>query len=130
MFKEFALKGNLIDVAVGLVMAVAFGAVVSAFVDGMFMPLVGKIFQIGDLSEAKIILSQAVVDADGNITTPESAIKYGTFISAIINFIIVALVMFSIIKGMNATKKEEAPAAPAGPTQEELLAEIRDLLKK
>jgi large conductance mechanosensitive channel len=129
-FKDFAMKGNLIDMAVGLVMAVAFGAVTSAFVNGIFMPLVGQIFQVGDLSAAKIVLSPAVLGADGAVATPESAILYGTFVGAIINFIIIAFVMFMIIKGINATKKTEAPAPPAGPTQEELLTQIRDLLKK
>jgi len=129
-FKDFALKGNLIEIAVGLVMAVAFGAVTSAFIDGIFMPLVGKIFQLGDMSAAKYVLSPAVIGADGTVVTPEAAILYGSFIGAILNFVIVAFVMFMIIKGVNATKKAEAPAPPAGPSQEELLAEIRDLLKK
>ncbi|MBK8347007.1 MAG: large conductance mechanosensitive channel protein MscL [Saprospiraceae bacterium] len=129
-FKEFALKGSLIDVAVGLVMATAFGAITAAFVDGIFMPIVGQIFQIGDLSAAKIVLSPAELDAAGAVTKPESAIMYGKFIGAILNFIIVAFVMFLVIKALNATKKAEAPAPPAGPTQEELLSQIRDLLKK
>ncbi len=132
-FKEFAMKGNLIDMAVGLVIGVAFGSVVTAFIDGMFMPLVGKIFQMGDLAQASYVLSPAVVDAAGKVVTPESAVKYGSFVSAVINFIIIAFVMFMIIKGMNKMKKQaaEAPAAPAAPpAQEVLLAEIRDLLKK
>lgn len=132
-FKEFAMKGNLIDMAVGLVIGVAFGSVVNAFIEGMFMPLVGQIFQMGDLAQARFVLSPAVVDAAGKVVTPESAVKYGSFVSAIINFIIIAFVMFMIIKGMNKMKKQaaEAPAAPAAPpAQEVLLAEIRDLLKK
>lgn len=128
-FKNFAMRGGLIDIAVGLVMAVAFGGVVSSFVDGLFMPLVGKVFQIGDLSSAKIVLSSEVVDEIGTVVTPESAIMYGSFIGAIINFIIVAFVMFMIIKAVNSMKKKEE-AAPAGPSQEDLLSEIRDLLKK
>ena len=129
-FKEFAMKGGLIDIAVGLVMATAFGLIVSSFVDGMFMPLVGKIFQFGDFAQAKVVLSEAVVGADGKVTTPESAILYGKVISAIINFIIVAFVMFLIVKGVNAAKKAEA-AAPVPPSATEtLLGEIRDLLKR
>lgn len=128
-FKEFAMKGGLIDIAVGLVMATAFGAIVGAFVDGIFMPIIGQIFQVGDLSAAKHVLAPAVVGADGAVTTPEAAILYGKFIGAILNFIIVAFVMFMIVKGVNSMKKAEE-AAPAGPTQEELLAQIRDLLKK
>jgi large conductance mechanosensitive channel len=129
-FKEFAFKGGLLDVAIGLVMATAFGKITSAFVDGIFMPIFGTIFQLGDLSTAKYVLSPAVVDATGAITTPESAILYGSLIGTVLNFTIVAFVMFLIIKAMNAAKKPEPAPAPAGPTQEELLAEIRDLLKK
>jgi large conductance mechanosensitive channel len=129
-FKDFAFKGNLLDVALGLVMATAFGKITSAFVDGVFMPIFGQIFQLGDLSTAKMVLSPAVVDAAGVVTTPESAILYGSLIGTILNFLIVSFVMFFIIKGMNATKKPEPAPAPAGPTQEELLTQIRDLLKK
>ena len=129
-FKEFAFKGGLIDIAIGLVMATAFGGITSAFVDGVFMPIFGQIFQLGDLSDAKIILSPAVVDAAGVIIKPESAILYGSLVGTVLNFIIITMVMFIIIKAMNAAKKAEAPAPPAGPTQEELLTQIRDLLKK
>ncbi|MEZ4910649.1 MAG: large conductance mechanosensitive channel protein MscL [Saprospiraceae bacterium] len=129
-FRDFAMRGNLIDVAVGLVIAGAFGAVTAAFVDGIFMPIVGQIFQLGDLNAAKVVLSPAIVDpVSGEVTKPESAILYGKLIGTIINFIIVAFIMFLIIKAMNRLKKQEAPA-PAGPSQEELLSEIRDLLKK
>ena len=130
-FKEFAMKGNLIDMAVGLVIGAAFGAVTSAFIDGMFMPIVGQIFQMGDLAQAKYVLSPEVKDAAGKVLTAESAVKYGSFISNVINFIIVAFVMFMIIKAMNKMKKAEADAPPPPPpAQEVLLAEIRDLLKK
>lgn len=125
-FKEFAFKGNLIDIAVGMAIAAAFGKITDAFVNGIFMPILGRIFQIGDLSQWKIVLAQASGEA------PEVAITYGTLIQNTINFLIIAFVMFWVIKVINATKKQEeaVPAAPAGPTQEELLAEIRDLLKK
>ncbi len=129
-FKDFALKGNLLDVAIGLVMATAFGKITSAFVDGVFMPIFGQIFQLGDLSTAKLVLSPAVVDAAGIVATPESAILYGSLIGTILNFVIVAAVMFMIIKAMKAAKKPEPAPAPAGPSQEELLTQIRDLLKK
>lgn len=129
-FKDFAMKGNLIDMAIGVVMGAAFGKVTSSFIDGMFMPIVGKIFQLGDLSKYKYVLSEEVKDAAGKVITPESAIAFGDFISALLNFVIVAFVMFMIIKAINKSKKE-APAAPAAPpAQEVLLAEIRDLLKK
>jgi large conductance mechanosensitive channel len=132
-FKSFAMRGNLIDMAVAFVMGVAFAAITNSFINGVVMPLVGQIFQVGDLAQAKFILSEAVIGADGAVTTPESAIMYGEFIGAVINFIIVAFVMFMVVKGVNSMKKkeEEAPAAPPAPTKEEiLLGEIRDLLKK
>lgn len=127
------MKGNLIDMAVGFVMGVAFAAVSNTFINGIVMPIIGTIFQVGDLSDAKYVLSDAIVDDAGAITTPESAIMYGEFIGALINFIIIAFVMFMVVKGISSMKKKqaEAPAAPAAPSNEEkLLGEIRDLLKK
>lgn len=135
-FKEFALKGNLVDMAIAFVMGGAFGKVVSAFVEKMFAPVIGLLMGGIDLADKKLILKDAVAevkDATGAVTSPavaEVAIEWGTFLTAVIDFTIVAFVMFMIIKAMNKMKKPEAPAAPAGPTQEELLAEIRDLLKK
>jgi large conductance mechanosensitive channel len=134
-FKEFAMKGNLIDMAIAFVMGGAFGAVSKSFIDGVIMPPISMITG-GDMSSMKITLKEgadAVVGADGvEITAAitEVAIKYGDFISAAINFVIVAFVMFLVVKAMNKMKKPEAPAAPAGPTAEELLTEIRDALKK
>lgn len=129
-FKDFALKGNLIDIAIGLVMATAFGSITSAFVDGIVMPMVSMIFQVGDMSGLKIVLSPAELDAAGAVVKPEAAIMYGSLISSFINFLIIAMVMFWVVKAINTIKKPEPPAPPAGPTQEELLAQIRDLLKK
>jgi large conductance mechanosensitive channel len=128
-FKDFAMKGNLIDIAIGLAMAGAFGKVTDGFVNGIFMPLIGKIFQIGDLSAWKIVLTPASIAADGTAIA-EIAINYGNLIGAFINFLIISMVMFWIVKAINSMKKPEPAPAPAGPTQEELLAEIRDLLKK
>lgn len=111
-FKEFAIQGNLVEIAVGLVMATGFGAVTASFVDGIVMPIVGNIFQIGDLSAAKIVLAAEVKDATGAVSTPESAIHYGKFISTFINFLIIAFVMFMILKSVNKLKKEKSePAA-------------------
>lgn len=110
-------------------MATAFTAVTTAFIDGLFMPLVAKIFQFGDYKQAKIVLDQAVVGADGTVTTPENALYYGSFVASVLNFIIISFFMFLLIKAMNSLKKVEVPA-PAGPTSEQLLAEIRDLLSK
>lgn len=130
-FKEFAMKGNLVDIAVGFVMGAAFKQVVTSFTGGIVSPLIGMIIKT-DLKDLKWVVEEGVVDAAGKVTG-EVAILYGTFLTNVIDFIIVAFVMFMMIKGINATKKKEAPApppAPAGPTQEELLAEIRDLLSK
>ena len=131
-FKSFAMKGNLVDLAVGVVMGAAFGSVTKAFIDGLFMPLVGMIFNVGNLADAKIVLAEAVMDGAKEIK-PATYLLYGSFIGAVINFIIVAFVMFMLIKSINNMKKKEeaAPAAPPAPTKDqELLMEIRDALKK
>jgi large conductance mechanosensitive channel len=129
-FKDFAMKGNLVDMAVGVVMGAAFGTVTKAFIDGIFMPIIGQIFQVGDLNKLKYVLSPEVKDNMGKIISPESAILYGDFMGALLNFVIIAFIMFLIIKGINRMRKE-TPAAPAEPSaQEVLLGEIRDLLKK
>ncbi len=130
-FKEFAMKGNLVDMAVGFVMGAAFGAVVKSFIDDIFMPAISPIMGGIDLGSMKYVMKPAEFDASGAIIEgTETAIRYGQFINGVLSFLIVALVMFMIIKGMNKAKKaeEEAPAAP--PVNEVLLAEIRDLLKK
>ena len=127
-FKEFALKGNLIDTAIAFVMGAAFGKVVTAFVEKMFAPVVGLLLGGVNLAEKKWVLRAA--EEGGK---PEVAIAWGEFITASIDFLVVAFVMFMVIKAMNAAKRkqaEAAPAAPAGPSDVELLAEIRDLLKK
>ena len=127
-FKEFALKGNLVDIAIGFVMGAAFKQVVTSFTGGIVSPLIGLVFK-ADFKDLKWIAREA--DTSNNIS--EVAVLYGDFITNVIDFVIVAFVMFIIIKGINATKKKEAPAAPAlpaGPTQEERLEELRDLLAK
>jgi len=131
-FKKFIMTGNVIDLAVAVLLAGAVGLVVKGFVSDIMMPIVGQFTRGIDFADLKYVLSPALVDAEGAITTAENAIMYGNWINSIINLIIVGFVLFMIIKAYNKTKKpvEEAPAAPAGPTQEELLAEIRDLLKK
>jgi len=137
-FKEFAIKGNLVDTAIAFVMGAAFGKVVSAFVEKMFAPLVGLLMGGVDLADKKLVVKEGIAevkDAAGAVVSPaveEVAIQWGSFITAAIDFLVVAFVMFLIIKAMNKMKKAEepAPAAPAGPTQEQLLSEIRDLLKK
>ena len=136
-FKEFAMKGNVMDMAVGVIIGGAFGKIVSSLVGDVLMPLIGKL--TGGVSFVDLFVNLG----DGNYTTLAAAkeagaavFAYGQFIQNIIDFLIVALCIFLMIKGMNKlSRKKEEPAAPAeseapkGPTQEELLAEIRDLLK-
>jgi large conductance mechanosensitive channel len=138
-FKEFALRGNLVDMAIAFVMGGAFGKIVTAFVDGMVMPLVGLLTSGKDFSKLTFELkagAKEVIDATGAVTTEAIepvVVKYGAFITVLIDFMIVAFVMFLIVKMINKMKKkqEEAPAAAPAPTKEEvLLGEIRDLLKK
>ena len=129
-FKEFAMKGNLVDIGVGFVMGAAFNKVVSSFTGGIVSPLIGLIFQ-SDFKDLKYVITEGTKNAEG-VIEGEVAVMWGEFLTNLIDFIIVAFVMFMIVKAVNAMKKKEepAPAAPAGPTQEELLAEIRDLLKQ
>ncbi|MDR2972077.1 MAG: large-conductance mechanosensitive channel protein MscL [Bacteroidales bacterium] len=131
-FKEFAMKGNLIDMAVAFVMGGAFGSFVTKFIEGIIMPLVGKITAGVDFNSLKIILSEAKVDASGKIIAAETAIIYGEFITACLNFVIIAFCMFLVIKAMNKMKRknEELPAEPTPTEEQKLLTEIRDLLKK
>ena len=127
-FKEFAVKGNLVDIAVGFVMGAAFKQVVTSFTGGIISPLVGLIFK-SDFKDLKWIAREK--DVSNNIS--EVAVLYGDFLTNIIDFIIVAFVMFVIIKAINAMKKKEVPSAPvepSGPSETELLMEIRDLLSK
>jgi large conductance mechanosensitive channel len=128
-FKEFITGGNVIEFAVAVIMAGAIGAVVTGFVNNIVMPFVGHFTGGTDFADKKIVLDEAVVDAAGVITTPENAIMWGSWVNTIINLLIVGLVMFLIVKAYNKTK---APVedAPAGPTDNELLMEIRDALKK
>ena len=129
-FKDFAMKGNLVDMAVGFVMGSAFATVVSSFIDGIFMPAISPVLGGINLADLNYVMEAPTLAADGTITDPGVIIQFGAFLVALISFIIVALVMFMIIKGMNKAmvQEEEAPAAP--PAEEVLLAEIRDLLAK
>lgn len=139
-FKAFAVRGNLVDTAVAFVMGASFGKIVSSFVDGMVMPLVGMLTGGVDFNDKKLVLQDAVAavkDASGVVVTPEVtevSVKYGTFITNLIDFIIVAFAVFLVIKAINRLKKAEEPApAPEekGPSSTDaLLMEIRDALKK
>lgn len=124
------MKGSLVEIAVAFVMGGAFGRVVSSFTDGIVSPIIG-LFGGGDLSKNMYVLKEAVLDASGAVVTEAVAIKWGDFLTAIINFIIVAFVMFMVIKGINKMEKKKEEAAPEGPSSTDaLLMEIRDSLKK
>lgn len=127
-FKTFAMKGNLVDIAVGFVMGAAFKQVVTSFTGGIVSPLIGLVFK-ADFKDLKWIAKEGTLN-DAGEKVGEVAVLYGEFITNVIDFIIVAFVMFMIVKGVNATKKKEEPKKeePKGPSQEDLLAEIRDLL--
>ena len=130
-FKAFALAGNMLDMAVGIIMGGAFGTVIKSLIEDVIMPVVGHFSGGLDFSANKIVLTPAQLDASGAVIEGTgAAIGYGSFINAFIAFLILAYVLFLLIKGMNKAKQaeEEAPAAP--PANEILLAEIRDLLKK
>ena len=129
-FKNFIMTGNVIEFAVAVIMAGAVGLVVNGFVADIVMPVVGHFAGGIDFSEMKIVLDDAVVAADGSVTTAENAIRWGAWVNTIVNLLIVGFVMFIIVKAYNKTKAPEPEAAPAGPTAEELLTEIRDALKK
>ena len=129
-FKEFALKGNVMDMAVGVIIGGAFGKIVSSLVDDVLMPFIGMLTGGVDLSGLSYKVMLPAVD--GGEPVAGAVLKYGAFIQNIIDFLIIAICIFFMIKAMNKLmpKKEEAPAPPAGPTQEELLSEIRDILKE
>ena len=132
-FKAFIMTGNVVDLAVAVILAGAVGAVVKGFVSMIMMPVIGMFTGGVNFKDLKYVLSEAVKDAEGVVVKPENAILYGEWIDTIINLIIVGFVLFMIVKAYNKTKKkeEEAPAEPPAPSKEEvLLTEIRDLLAK
>jgi large conductance mechanosensitive channel len=126
-FKDFAMRGNVVDLAVGVIIGGAFGKIVSSLVADVIMPPIGVLLGGVNFSDLSIVIKEATGE------TEAVAIKYGAFIQSVVDFLIIAFVIFIVIKGINATKKKEeaAPAAPPAPSaQEVLLTEIRDLLKK
>jgi len=129
-FKNFIMTGNVIDFAVAVLLAGALGLVVSGFVNDIVMPFVGHFSGGLDFADMKVVLDEAVLAADGSVTKAENAIRYGKWINTIINLIVVGFILFLIVKAYNKTKTPPAPAAPSGPSDNALLTEIRDLLKK
>jgi large conductance mechanosensitive channel len=125
-FKEFAMRGNVVDMAVGIIIGAAFGKIVSSLVNDVIMPPIGMLLGGVDFSNFMLKLKDAVGEV------PAVTVNYGVFLNTIIDFLIIGFVIFLVIKGMNKLKRkqEEEPAAPPAPTKEEtLLTEIRDLLR-
>ena len=135
-FKQFIARGNVMDMAVGVIIGGAFGKISTSLVNDVIMPGVSMLTGGVDFSAWKIVLKEAVVDASGAEVAAEVAIKYGSFLATILDFLIIAFAVFCLIKFLNGLhkKKEEAPAAPPAPpepsAEEKLLTEIRDLLKE
>lgn len=135
-FKEFISRGNVMDMAIGVIIATAFGKITTSLVGDVFMPLIGWLIGDIDLTQLNITLSPAVLNEAGEVTKEAVVIGIGTFLTTIIDFLLVALIVFSIVKAFNTAKKklekpaEPEPAKDPEPTKEELLlTEIRDLLK-
>ena len=140
-FKEFIQRGNVLDMAIGVIIATAFGKITTSLVNDVFMPFISWIVGSRDMTALNVVVRPAVLDEAGEVVKEGITLGFGTFLGTIIDFILVALVVFAIVKAFNKAhemsearrKKEEEEAAaeePAAPTTEELLAEIRDLLKE
>ena len=132
-FKEFAMRGNVVDMAVGIIIGAAFGKIISSFVTDVLMPPIGMLIGGTDFTAFKLILKEGVIEG-GKVVSPPVAINYGTFIQVTIDFLIIAFAIFMMIKAMNSLKKKEAApvevVTPPPSAEEKLLTEIRDLLKK
>lgn len=135
-FKAFAMRGNVVDMAVGIIIGGAFGKIISSVVADVIMPPIGLLLGGVKFTDLKITLKDPVLDAAGAIATQAVTINYGNFLQVTVDFLIIAFAIFMMIKAMNSLKKKEevvvveAPAPPPPTNEEVLLAEIRDLLKK
>lgn len=133
-FKTFAMRGNVIDMAVGIVIGGAFGKIVSSFVADVVMPPLGMLLGGVDFSELRMVLKPEVLNETGEIAAAAVSINYGVFLMTVLDFIIIAWAIFMVIKTMNSLKRKQeaapAPPPPAPTNEEKLLSEIRDLLKK
>ena len=134
-FKEFAMRGNVMDMAIGVVIGAAFGKITTSIVNDIIMPLIGLLIGGVDLGQLNIVLKPEVLDEAGKVVTEAVTLGIGNLLAVILDFIIVAFAMFLLVKAMNKLaslkkKEEEAPEEDPKPTSEELLTEIRDLLKE
>ena len=133
-FKTFAMRGNVMDMAIGVIIGTAFGKITTSLVNDVFMPLIGLLIGGVDLGQLNIVLKPEVLDEAGQVVTEAVTLGIGNLLAVILDFIIVAFAMFLLVKAMNKLaslkkKEEEAPEEDPKPTSEELLTEIRDLLK-
>lgn len=130
-FKSFLMKGDIINLATAVIIGGAFGKIVTSFTKDILMPPIGVLLGDVNFTDLKLVLKEATTNAVGE-AVPAVTINYGSFVQVIIDFIIIGFCIFMVLKAYEKSKKkeEEAPAPPSGPTQEELLTEIRDLLKK
>ena len=138
-FKDFVMRGNVLDMAVGVIVAGAFGKITTSLVNDVFMPFISYLFGARDMTALNLVIRPEVVDEAGEVVQAAIVIGFGTFVATIIDFLLVALVVFLVVKAINTAKakmekkKEEEPAAPPAPpapsAEEVLLTEIRDLLK-
>lgn len=139
-FKDFIARGNVIDMAVGVIIATAFGKITTSLVNDVFMPFISWIFGARDMTALNILVRPEILDVDGTVIQSAITIGFGTLVATILDFILVALVVFMVVKAINSAKnlaekkkkaaEEAAPPAPPAPSKEEvLLTEIRDLLK-
>ena len=141
-FKEFIMRGNVLDMAVGVIIATAFGKITTSLVNDLFMPFISWITGARDMTALNVVIREPILDEAGEVIKEGITLGFGTFVGTVIDFILIALVVFCIVKAFNKAheiaeaklkkQQEEAPAeeAPAAPTTEELLSEIRDLLKE
>lgn len=132
-FKAFAMRGNVVDMAVGIIIGAAFGKIVSSLVADLIMPLVGLLIGGIDFTNLHVVLKSAVTDATGEVVKPAVLLNYGNFIQTTVDFLIIAFAVFCMIRAIArfSQKKQETPAAPPVPTEEvKLLTQIRDILEK
>ncbi len=133
-FRDFIMKGNVLELAVAVIIAGAFGAIVTSFTNDVIMPPIGLAMGGVDFSDLAMVLQEAETNEAGEVVKEAVSIRYGAFIQKVIDFLIIAFIIFMLVRTYNKiqerNKKPEAPAAPPGPTAEQLLTEIRDLLSK